>query len=106
MATYGVGQVPRSSAFVAEMQADAQGMVDEVVAAHPGLLTRVPVSVAAVVGAPAEGLAPRGRRPVQPPCRPPSYSHPLRRNMAYRPPPIPTMSTTLATTPHSCPKPG
>jgi nucleotide-binding universal stress UspA family protein len=56
VATYGMGVVPPSAEVVAEMRADAQGMVDEVVAAHAGLLTRVPVSVVAVVGAPAEVL--------------------------------------------------
>jgi nucleotide-binding universal stress UspA family protein len=56
VATYGMGVVPPSAEVVAEMRADAQGMVDEVVAAHAGLLTRVPVSVVAVVGAPAQVL--------------------------------------------------
>ena len=36
----------------------------------------------------------------------PPYSHPRRRNTAYRPPAIAAMSTTLATTPQAWPKPG
>ena len=56
MATFAMGVVPPSVAIAAEVRADAQRMVDEVVAAHGQLLTRVPVSVAALVGAPSDVL--------------------------------------------------
>lgn len=62
VATYGgMGVVPPSAEVVAEVRADAQRTVDEVVAAHGALLTRVPVSVVAVVGAPGQVLLEQAR---------------------------------------------
>ncbi|MHA6781929.1 universal stress protein [Pseudonocardia saturnea] len=56
VSTYGMDVMPPSVEVVAEVRADAQRMVDQVVAAHVDLLTRVPVAVVAVVGAPSEVL--------------------------------------------------
>ena len=59
--TYGMGVVAPSVEVVAQVRADAQRMVDGVVAAHGDLLTRVPVSVAAVVRAPSDVLLAESR---------------------------------------------
>jgi nucleotide-binding universal stress UspA family protein len=56
VATYGMDVVPPSVEVVAEVRADAQRMVDEVVAAHAERLTGVPVSIVAAVGVPSEVL--------------------------------------------------
>lgn len=52
---YGMGPLPPAE-FDADVRNEAQLMVDDVVAAHPDLCTRVPVTVDAVNGSPAEVL--------------------------------------------------
>ena len=56
VATYGMGVSPPSVEVVTEVRADAQRMVEEIVAAHGELLTRVPTSVTAIVGSPSDVL--------------------------------------------------
>lgn len=61
MATYGATVWSPSAEVVAEVRAEAQRTVDEVVAAHAGLFARVPVTVVAVVGMPADVLVEASR---------------------------------------------
>lgn len=53
---YGLAAPPPISDIVDGFRGAAQAQVDEVVAAHPGLASRVPVSVEARAGAPADVL--------------------------------------------------
>jgi len=55
MGGYGMGVPPPSAEIIADMRAEAQRMVDDVVAAQ-SVAVRVPIGVAAIVGAPAEVL--------------------------------------------------